>query len=69
MLSFRFIEEGKLFIKKSSFEEFNAAVYFKTFWQPWEGYEVWFLRIILWFSFFSDYETFRKTTHKFFFPW
>ena len=29
MLSFLFVEEGKLFIKKSSFEEFNV-VFFST---------------------------------------
>ena len=29
MLSFLFVEEGKLFIKKSSFEEFNL-VFFTT---------------------------------------
>ena len=29
MLSFLFVEEGKLFIKKSSFEEFNLAFFTK----------------------------------------
>ena len=32
MLSFLFVEEGKLFIKKSSFEEFNLVFFTTDLW-------------------------------------